>query len=112
MTREEINSATPEWLNDRAARKAYGFTVKQAHHMVKAGWNFAEDIRDAWKLVDLMHKNGDYLSLGYQSGIFPEICDRLGWIAKFRRSEVYAVGDTAPEAITKAFLLAIMEPGN
>lgn len=109
MTRDEILTATPEWLNEQAARKAYNFTVKQAHHMVKAGWNPAGDIKDAMKLADLMHKNGDYLSLEYQAGVFPEICNKLGWAARFRRAWVYASGETAPEAITKAFLLAMMD---
>jgi hypothetical protein len=137
MTREEINSATPEQLNlktlealgielvetesdEGTIRIGEAILVKEHLAYRNIGkelcitnggvWNPAEDIRDAWKLVDFIHKDGDYLSLEYQIGVFPEI-SKLGWIAKFRCSEVYAVGETAPEAICKAFLLAI-QPGN
>lgn len=102
MTREEILTATSEWLNEQI--KIIAFPNYNCDGLD------TETLDDAWKVVDLMHKNGDYLSLEYQAGVLPEI-SKLGWIAKFRHSGVYAVGETVPEAICKAFLLA-MEPGN
>jgi hypothetical protein len=140
VTKNDIITATPEWLNERAANvlwenfqptnneeesniaihKKYWYRATNGMFegkivFVEDGifkvWNPAEDIRDAWTLVDSMHKDGDYLSLEYQAGVFPKTPRKLGWIAKFRRSEMYAFGNTAPEAICKVFLLAT-EPGN
>jgi len=136
MTREQILTATPEWLNEQTLKPmgielvrtgsdedtirlgdailtkkqlAYRNVDKELCITSGGAWNPAGDIRNAFALVDLMHKNGDYLSLDYQAGVFPEICEKAGWIAKFRHSGVYAIGDTASEAICKAFLLAYVE---
>jgi hypothetical protein len=105
MTREEILTATPEWLNEQSC-----LYMGMVPGIPETGpWNPAEDIRDAWTLVDSMRKDGAYLSLNYRAGIFPEICEKLGWIAKFRFLGAHAIGETAPEAICKAFLLACLE---
>jgi hypothetical protein len=110
MTREEILTATPERLNEYTCLEM-GMVPGLPE---TADWNPAEDIRNAWELINHMHNKECFLTLIYQCGIFENDFDKMGYIATFRivgRTGVWATGEAAPEAVCKAFLLATL-PGN
>lgn len=67
------------------------------------GWNPAEDHNDAFKLVEKMMDNG-----GCEIGCYASRNgDRWFEVNMITKREVKMTAHTAPEAITKCFLLAI-----
>lgn len=140
MTRDEILSATPKWLNKKAA-EAMGWKFidpiiensnsigideycyesidgifegkivlvnKKREYKV---WNPAEDIRDAWELVDFIGAKGYHFEVERNPCENHNYASAFG-ILKFPFKEYGSYGKTASEAITKAFLLACLEVDN
>jgi hypothetical protein len=69
---------------------------------------FSTDIFAAWQVAEKMHEGGDCLNLSYQTGCFVGDVRKRGWAAYFRMSEAYAAADTAPLAICKVALKAVL----
>ena len=66
---------------------------------------YSTDIDKAWELVEERHQKRDYLTLTYLMDVGPSPY----YLAEFRMSKKWGKGITAPEAITRAYLLAKLE---
>jgi hypothetical protein len=131
MTREEILSATPEWLNLKTleilgielvgtesdeGKIRIGEAILAKEHLAYRNidkelcitnggvWNPAEDIRDAYQLEEKVK----------EMGIQGKYCDELDTICcqmEGLKFDFWNCIHATPEQRTKAFLLAT-EPGN
>jgi len=93
MTKEEILSATPERLNEQAAK---------IMSIEKEFWNSVYDIRHAYKLEEKVK----------EMGLQGKYCDELDAICcqmEGLKFDFWNCIHATPEQRTKAFLLATME---
>jgi hypothetical protein len=67
---------------------------------------YSTDIGAAWEVVEKMHRMDECLSLNWRRGDITD--DKMRWAAEFRQSEEFAVSDSAPLAICRAALLAVV----
>jgi hypothetical protein len=68
--------------------------------------NYSTDMKAAWEVVERMQANRNVLSLTY----LVDTNQKMVWQAEFRLGSFVAWADTAPLAICRASLLAVMEP--
>jgi len=134
MTREEIINGTPEWLNEQTLKylgieytdepEVLGRAIAGSYEscwyknsegkigIVRKGqadgWNPAEDIRDAYELEGKVRK------MGFQAKYADILYDEeLGYpIRKNWHESMFDRLHATPQQRCKAFLLAMMEPGN
>jgi hypothetical protein len=101
MTKNDILTATPEWLNEYTCLKM-GMVPGLPE---TADWNPAEDIRDAYQLEEKIK----------EMGIQGKYCDKLDTICcqmEGLKFDFWNCIHATPEQRCKAFLLAQLEPGN
>jgi hypothetical protein len=111
VTREDIEKIEPgRELDALVAGKVMGFKIEQTNSETCTIWDGSEvryfepstDISAAWEIVE---KFGEMLVRRRLGGT-----DYRAWIQTdlYGKCEVYAHGKTAPEAICKAALYAVM----
>ena len=119
MDRDEILNATPERLNELVA-EARGTPFRKPTHGTcctcqRCGYHhddcqcyYAEDIEEAWRLVEEMTKDD---KADCEIETWGESYPLGKWSACFYNSHVHAAcnGDTVPMAICRAYLLAKMD---
>jgi hypothetical protein len=110
VTKQQILSGTLEWLNEQAA-KAMGF-----EYGIDIGWEEpwipAEDIRDAWELEEKIKEMGliDKYIYGFIDVVGFETVYYDGPMPT--NEGLFQITHATPQQRCKAFLLAMMEPGN
>ena len=100
---------TDEWVEFAGAvhKSAAGFWRKKNGEIVAHKYEhpWSTEIAAAWELVEERHQKRDYLTLTYLMDVGPSPY----YLAEFRMSKKWGKGITAPEAITRAYLLAKLE---
>jgi hypothetical protein len=108
MTKEQILTATLEWLNEYTCLEMRMVTGLPE----TADWNPAEDIRDAWQLEEKIKEMGliDKYIYGFIDVVGFETVYYDGPMPT--NEGLFQITHATPQQRCKAFLLAMMEPGN
>jgi hypothetical protein len=103
MTKEEI-------LAMEAGRELNYLVAKHIFNMDNTDYiPYSENISAAWEVVEKIGQNKFKVEILRSSdGKYFATCKKVGSVSD-KLFEVYAKADTAPEAICKAALLAVME---
>ena len=108
MTNTEINSLSPTAINEAVARKLgwkehvgkYYMVWRRGRHFQRSCPNYADSIRAAWEGVEYLRKD-HAIELRWR---YLKENDIPKWECCIDNVQGYAVADTAPLAICKAFL--------
>lgn len=105
-TREECHQACDRInATDKRMVEVWGQVWPKPYSLV----DFSSDGNAMLALIEAMHGRGNPLLLEYQTGIMEDL-DEFGWVAEFRRGGgKWAVAETAPLAVARAALIAVME---